>query len=71
MADGSLEWICLEEARSKLLLSQCPKSAHGPKELAQRLDMWQRGDFEALLVRIEVQRVLRREQRQPEHAAAA
>ena len=45
----------LEQGRSKLLLGPVPKELHNRTELQLRLRLWQEGDFEALLVRRELQ----------------
>ena len=45
----------LELGRAKLLLSPPPRGLHVRSELLKRLDLWGRGDFEALLVRAEAQ----------------
>ena len=50
-------WSELEEARSRLLHSTCPRGVHLVREFATRLRMWDEGQYQALLERIEWQRI--------------
>lgn len=61
LADGRQSWSLLEEGRSKLLLSSIPDGAHVPKEVATRLALFRRKDYEELLSRVEGQAASRRQ----------
>ena len=45
----------LEQGRTKVLLARPPKGFHLRSELEKRHKMWHNGEFEALLVRVEMQ----------------
>ena len=53
-------WCKLEEARTKLLLSEAPEGADSKRELAERFRLWSDGRFSELLDRAEQQHVLNR-----------
>ena len=61
----------LEEARTKLLLGQPPKGGSLRKELAERLQLWERGEFPELLERAEVQAHARQVERRRRRPAVA
>ena len=61
VAEGLPGYCMLEEARSKILLGECPKGVYAPRELGARFHLWQTTEFEQLLVRAESQALLRSE----------
>ena len=63
--EAELPGYCkLEEARSKLLLGECPQGAYAPKELAERFALWEASEYGQLLARAEAQTLLRSSERQ-------
>ena len=59
MADKLSGWTLVKEGRAKLLLAESPVGVHLETELATRVAMWVKGEFDALLTRIEAQPTLR------------
>ena len=53
MAMGSATHARAEEGRTKLLLAALPEGVAAADEVAARLSLWEAGDFEALLQKVE------------------
>ena len=60
LAMGSPTHARAEEGRSKLLLAALPEGVAAADEVAVRLSLWEAGNFEALLQKVEQQRILQR-----------
>jgi hypothetical protein len=58
MALGSDTHALAEEGRSKLLLSSIPQGGSAADEVSARLSLWEQGNFESLVQRIEQQRIV-------------
>ena len=63
MADGDPKWSTLTEAEERLITAPLPEGISAPVEVAQRLDLWEAGDVQGLLVKVEQQVRVRRTQR--------
>eukprot|EP00973_Karenia_brevis_P091157 12406186-Karenia_brevis.AAC.1 len=57
LALGSVSMALAEEGRFKLLLSAVPEGTSAADEVSTRLDLWESGQLEVLLQRIEQQRI--------------
>ena len=58
MAVGSAAHTTAEEGRSKLLLASVPQGSAAADEVAKRLELWESGQLESLLQRIEQQTIV-------------
>lgn len=56
-------WSALEEGRSRMILGGIPEGSHVDKEVAVRLDLWERRAFGELLNRLEMQAAMARQAR--------
>eukprot|EP00974_Lingulodinium_polyedra_P109281 10572911-Lingulodinium_polyedra.AAC.1 len=59
MAAGCGRACELERAAPRLLLAPVPRSVHLASEVMARVGLWQRQEFEELLLRVEAQRLRR------------
>ena len=58
LALGSASLATAEEGRSKMLLGAVPQGVAAADEVSKRLDLWEAGQLEALLQRLEQQKIV-------------
>jgi hypothetical protein len=70
MANGSAAWAAFEEGRTKLILGGIPEGAHVAREVGIRVSIWEAGDIEGLLRRVELQHTSNKPKKAKKQAGA-